>query len=109
MPAAGAGVGHGRAVWGGEGDAPASTGMPARRVDDGAGLVAVEQAPGAGLGGGGRPPEEGAGRDDEVDEGRHRNGTAVAGELGCSVGAAAIGVAGAPFVARIGAGFPEAV
>src|SRR5512146_270442 len=65
-----AGVGDGGAVGSGDRDAPAGSWVAGGGAGDVAGLVGVEQAVRAGVGGGGGPAEQGAGRDEEVDQRR---------------------------------------
>ena len=74
-------VREGPAVGSSEGDAPAGTGVTGGGLGDGAGLAGVEQAPGAGLSGRRGPAKEGAGRDDEVDEGGQRTPAGARGSV----------------------------
>ena len=67
MLAGGAGMGLSGAVGGCEGCAPAGAGVRGGGLGDGPGLVAVEQSPAAGLGRRGRPAEQRADRDGDVD------------------------------------------
>jgi len=70
MLTAGAGVGDG--VGAGDRDAPAGPRVAGGGAGDVAGLAGVEQAVRAGLGWGGGPAEQRAGRDEEVDQRRYR-------------------------------------
>ena len=82
MGAAGAAVGERGAVGAGQGDAPAGARVRGRGGDDGAGLVGVQQAPGAGLGGRGGQAEQRPGGDQEVDQGRDGGRAAAGGGRG---------------------------
>src|SRR5579863_2722332 len=107
VAAVGAGVGDGGAVGAGQGGAPAGPRVAGGGAEQAGDLLGVEQAPAAGLAGGVRPAEEGAGRDQEVDQGGQRDRVAARRAGGVVVGGLVVaGVAGTPARPGAGAGLP---